>query len=135
MTASRGRDRFIGHEWDRRKQFDRGAFYRSVEAKWLGLWKLAEREGLYYRRCCYLIVMPTLPSYTLRLCERWATIQEQRRNSESGPPGPCLELPARSAGSSRTGSRLHPPETYKILAKLTWISSPFGKMPTPTSRS
>jgi hypothetical protein len=23
---------------------------------------LPEREGLYYRRCCYLVVMPTLPS-------------------------------------------------------------------------
>jgi hypothetical protein len=23
---------------------------------------MAEREGFYYRRCCYLVVMPTLPS-------------------------------------------------------------------------
>lgn len=32
-----------------------------VSDRWLGLQQLAEREGFYYRRFCYLAVMPTLP--------------------------------------------------------------------------
>jgi hypothetical protein len=32
-----------------------------MQGKCLGIKNLAEREGFYYRRFCYLLMMPTLP--------------------------------------------------------------------------